>query len=165
MNSFLPEMIDKDELLTLIPHRNRMCLINRVNKYNLQENSIEAEYDITEDCLFYDFENSGVPAWVGFEFIAQSISAFIGIKDRINGLPVKEGFILGVSHMQIDLPFFRKNSIITINSIELDNLDPIYIFDGKVSIDGKKVLAGKLTVMEVNSDHKKQINEHAPKQS
>ena len=150
-------LINKEELLTLIPHRDRMCLISRVNNYNLPENSIEAEYDITEDCLFYDFENSGVPAWVGFEFIAQSISALIGIKDKINGLPVKEGFILGVSHMHIDLPFFSKNSIITINSTELENLDPIYIFDGKISINGKKVLAGKVTVMEVSSEQRKQI--------
>ena len=153
MNINFPEMIDKDKLLGFIPHRDRMCLLSRVNKYNLQENSIEAEYDITEDCLFYDIENSGVPAWVGFEFIAQSISAYIGIRNMINGLPVKKGFILGVSHMQTDLPFFRKNCIITINSIELDNLDPIYIFDGKISIDGKKVLAGKVTVMEAGGNH------------
>ncbi|MCL2243187.1 MAG: hypothetical protein FWC03_01810 [Treponema sp.] len=150
-------IIGRDELLTLIPHRNRMCLLSRVNRYNLQECSIEAEYDITDDCMFYDFENSGVPAWVGFEFIAQSISAFIGIKDKINCVPIKEGFILGVSHMQIDLPFFGKNSIITINSRELENLDPIYIFDGRISVDGKKVLAGKVTVMEVSSEQKKGI--------
>jgi len=151
-------MINKDELLTYIPHRNKMCMLSRVNNYNLQENSIEAEYDITENCLFYDVENSGIPAWVGFEFIAQSISAYIGIKNKINGRPVKEGFILGVSHMQIDLPFFSKNSIITINSIELDNLDPVFIFDGKIFLDGKKVLAGKVTVMEVSGEQKIQIN-------
>ena len=151
-------MFNKDELLAFIPHRDRMCLLSRINNYNLKENSIEAEYDITEDCLFYDIENNGVPAWAGFEFIAQSISAYIGIKNKMKGLPVKEGYILGVSHMQIDLPFFSKNSIITINSIELDNLDPVYIFDGKIFLDGKKVLEGKVTVMEVNSDQKIQIN-------
>ena len=158
MNNYLSEKINKEELLDFIPHRGRMCMLSRVNNYNLRENSIEAEYDITEDCLFYDAENSGVPAWVGFEFIAQSISAYIGIKNKINGLPVKEGFILGVSHMQIDLPFFSKNSIITINSVELDNLDPVFVFDGMISIDGKKVIAGKVTVMEVSGDQKIQMN-------
>jgi len=142
-------MIDKDGLAEIIPHRGSMMLLNKIVDYNLQEKSIEAQCFITPDCLFYDTDASGVPAWVGFEFIAQAISAFIGIRDRENGLPPKEGFILGVSHMRIDLPFFSKNSIITVKSRELDNVDPVYIFEGEILIDGKEVLAGKLTVMEV----------------
>lgn len=147
-------MIEKEELLTLVPHRGKMMLLSRVKKYNLMEKSIEVEYDITEDCLFYDDKEEGVPSWVGFEFIAQSISAYIGIRDRENGIPPKEGYILGISHMNIGLTFLRRNSIITISSRELEGMDPVYVFEGEIFLNGQEVLSGKVTVMEVSEEHK-----------
>jgi predicted hotdog family 3-hydroxylacyl-ACP dehydratase len=147
-------MIEKDELLTLIPHRGKMMMLDRVKKYDIQEKSIEAEYCITEDCLFYNEEEKGVPAWVGFEFIAQAISAFIGIRDREKGMPPLEGYILGISQMNIGLTFISKNSIITIASRELDSMHPVYIFEGEILLDGHEVLSGKITVMEVNEEQK-----------
>jgi len=149
-------MIDKQELLTLIPHRGEMMMLSRVIKYDTKEKSIEAEYDITEDCLFFDSAKNGVPSWTGFELIAQAVSAFIGIRDRENGIPPKEGYILGISDMRMGLPILKNNSIITIKSIELDNVHPVYIFDGVIIQDGQEVLAGKITVMEVEKDKEKE---------
>jgi len=143
------KMIEKEELLSIVPHRGRMFLLSRVIKYNTRERSIEAEYDITEDCLFYDSQADGVPTWAGFEFIAQAISALIGITDRENGLPSKKGYILGVSQMQIKLPFIKTGSKLTIKSRELDNVAPMYVFEGEIFLDDKEILAGKLTVMDV----------------
>jgi len=147
-------MIEKEELLTVIPHRGKMMMLDRIIDYNLAEKSIKAEYDITENCLFYDTQCEGVPSWVGFEFIAQAISAFIGLRDRENGIPPKKGYILGVTFMNISLPFLKKNSIILINSKELDNVHPVYVFDGGISVKGKEVLSGKITVMEIDDEKK-----------
>ena len=130
-------------------------MLDRIIKYNLAERSIEAEYDITEDCLFYDDNEKGVPSWVGFELIAQAISAFIGIRDRENGIPPKEGYILGISQMNIGLTFLKNNSIITINSRELDSMHPVYIFEGGLFLNGQEVLSGKITVMEVSEEQKR----------
>ena len=145
-------MIEKEELLSIMPHRGRMLLLTKVNEYDLKEESIEAEYHLTEDCLFYDPAVAGVPAWVGFEFIAQTVSAFMGIKTRARGEPVKIGFILGVSQVRIDLSFFKTGSIIVIKAKEYDNIDPLYIYEGEIFIEGRKVLEGKLTVMEVDDE-------------
>lgn len=148
-------MIEKEELLSLIPHRGDMMLLDRINKYDMQEKYIEAEYDITEECLFYDKKHSGVPAWAGFEFVAQAISAFIGIRNRENGLPSKEGYILGVSQMEINIPFYKNGSTVKIKSRELENVHPVYVFQGEVLVDDKEALCGKLTVMEVEKDEDK----------
>jgi predicted hotdog family 3-hydroxylacyl-ACP dehydratase len=145
-------MIEKEELLTIMPHRGRMSLLTKINEYDLNEESIEAEYHLTEDCLFYDPSAGGVPAWVGFEFIAQAVSAYMGIKTRIRGEPVKIGFILGVSGVRIGLPFFKAGSIIVIKAKEYENMDPLYIYTGEIFIEGRKVLEGKLTVMEVDNE-------------
>ena len=145
-------MIEKEELLSIMPHRGKMLLLTKVNEYDLKNESIEAEYHLTEDCLFYDPAAAGVPAWVGFELIAQAVSAFMGIKTRAKGEPVKIGFILGVSQVQMGLSFFKTGSIILIKAQEFECMDPLYMYKGEIFIDGEKVLEGKLTVMEVDDE-------------
>ena len=146
-------MIEKENLLSILPHRGKMLLLSKINNYNLKEGIIETEYHVTDKCIFYDSEISGIPTWVGFEFIAQSIAAFAGIRDSLNSsgtsLP-KIGFILAVSKVQIDLPFFKSGSIITIKAKEMENMAPVYVFEGEIYLDGKKALKGRLTVMEVD---------------
>ena len=143
-------MIEKEELLSIIPHRGKMLLLDKVNSYNLEERSIETEYQITEGCIFYDSEAGGVPAWAGFEFIAQSISAFSGIRGKKKGGAPKIGFILAVSKLQMDLPFLKSGSIITIKTKEIENLAPVYVFEGEIYLDGKRVTIGSLTVMDAD---------------
>jgi predicted hotdog family 3-hydroxylacyl-ACP dehydratase len=141
-------MIEKEEILSIMPHRGKMLLLTRVNQYDFNQESIEAEYHLTEDCLFYDPMIDGVPAWVGFEFIAQAVSAFLGIKTRARGEPIKDGFVLSVSQVRIELPFFKTGSNIVIKAREFERMEPMYIYKGEIFIEGKKVLEGTLTVME-----------------
>jgi len=142
-------MIEKEEMLSIMPHRGKMLLLSKVNEYDLTKGSVEAEYYLTEDCLFYDPAIAGIPAWVGFEIMAQAVSAFMGIKTRARGEPVKIGFILGVSQVKMGLSFFKTGSMIVVRAQEYENMDPLYIFSGEIYIEGAKVFEGKLTVMEV----------------
>jgi len=145
-------LTEKENLLSIVPHRNKMLLLSRIKEYNLEERTIEAEYHITEDCLFYDPAAAGVPAWAGFEFIAQAISAFSGIRDRENGIPPKMGFILSVSSMRIGLPFFKTGSTVEIKTKEIGRMDLACTFEGEILLEGRKILEGKLTVMEIEHE-------------
>ena len=145
-------MIEKEELLSLIPHRGRMLLLDGVKCYNLGEQSLEAESQITEDCLFYDSAAAGIPAWVGFEFLAQAVSALTGIGYREKGEPPKIGFILGVSHVQIRYPFFKTGSIIAIKVKEIERMDSLSVFNGEIFFEDEKVFEGRLTVMDVDDE-------------
>jgi predicted hotdog family 3-hydroxylacyl-ACP dehydratase len=145
-------IIEKEDLLSILPHRGRMLLLNRITGYNLEERLIEAEYHITEDCLFFDSTAAGVPSWTGFELIAQAISAFSGIRDRLQGKPPKIGFILGVSQLQTGVPFFETGSIITIRAKEIEHIDSLYVFTGELFIKDKKALECKLTVIDVDNE-------------
>ena len=151
-------MIEKEELLSVIPHRDRMLLLSRITSYNLEKRIVEAEYRITPDCIFYDSEAMGVPAWAGFEFIAQAFCALCGIRDREMGIPTRKGFILAVSQMKIGLPFFKAGSIICIKAKETERMDPVCFLDGELFVDNKKVLEGKLTIMEVNDEKQKRLS-------
>ena len=149
-------MIDKkeinlEELKTIIPHRGKMLLLNRIIDYNT-DGTLKAEYDITENCLFYDPALQGVPAFVGFELIAQSVSALSGIRDRERGKKPSIGFILSVPTMQIHIPVLKTGSTADIRVRQCDLTEMIYTFEGEVYIEDKQVLKGKLMVMEIDEN-------------
>jgi predicted hotdog family 3-hydroxylacyl-ACP dehydratase len=135
---------------SIIPHKGKMLLLSRIIDYDLEEKTLCAEYDITENCIFYNPAVEGVPAWAGFEFLAQAISALSGLRGRISGEEPKIGYILSVSSMQIDSQFFQAGNTVQINVKESGCMDQVYNFEGTVFLEGKKVLDGKLTVIEMD---------------
>jgi len=137
-----------DDPGSIVPHKGKMLLLSRIIDYDLEEQTLSAEYDITEDCIFYNPAIKGVPAWVGIEFIAQAISALSGIRGHMSGEDPKVGYILSVSSMQIDNHFFKAGNTVQINVKESGSMDQVYNFEGAVLLEGKKVLDGKLTVIE-----------------
>jgi predicted hotdog family 3-hydroxylacyl-ACP dehydratase len=134
----------------------KMLLLNRIIDYDI-EHSIRAEYNITENCIFYDPVLDGVPAWVGFEFIAQAISALTGIRKRAKGEKTKIGFILSIPSMRMEIPFFKNGSLAEVRVKESDCTDMIYTYEGEVFMENKKVMEGKLMVMEVSDERLKSL--------
>jgi len=144
-------VIELEELQTLIPHKGKMLLLSRVIEYDI-EHGIRAEYDITENCLFYDPATNGVPAWVAFEFMAQSISVLSGLRSREKGEKPKIGFILSVPFMRMETALFQNGSSVEVHLQETDCTDMIYTFEGTAFLEGKKVMEGKLMVVEVSDE-------------
>jgi len=149
-------LIEQEELQTLIPHRGKMMLLNRVIEYDI-EHSIRAEYTITRNCIFYDPVLDGVPAWVGFEFMAQALSALTGIRKRAKGEKPNFGFILSIPSMRMEIPLFKNDSVVEIHAKEIDCMDMIYTFEGKIFLENKQVMEGKLMVMEVSDERFKNL--------
>ena len=148
-------MMEYDELLTLIPHKGKMMLLNRVTDYNTKEKSIEAEYNVTDECIFYDPVINGIPSWTGFEFIAQSVSVFLGLEEKAKGKLPRLGFILGVSQVKIDIPVFTTGCTLKIKAKEAENEYPVIYYTGDIFINDKKVFSGRLTVMDADDEQLK----------
>jgi predicted hotdog family 3-hydroxylacyl-ACP dehydratase len=142
-------IIEEEELQTLVPHRGKMFLLSRITEYNVDERSLEAEYDIKNDCIFYESQIRGVPGWAGFELIAQAISALSGLDGRLKGEKPKIGFILSVSGMKVFIPVFPPDKTVNIKIIEDYRMDMIYTYCGQVFLEGKPAVEAKLTVMDV----------------
>jgi len=144
-------LIEQEELQTLIPHTGKMMLLNRVIEYGIEQ-SIRAEYTITKDCIFYDPVLDGVPAWVGFELMAQAISALTGIRKREKGKKPNIGFILSIPSIRMGIPLFKNGSSVEVRVEETDCTDMIFTYEGEAFLEGKKVMEGKLMVMEVSDE-------------
>lgn len=86
----------------LVPHSGKMSLLNTIVDYG--EDWLHAEVHITPDSMFADTD--GVPAWIGLEYMAQTIAAWSGLQERLNdGMP-KIGFLLGSRNYQCSTDYF-----------------------------------------------------------
>ena len=144
--------IEKDELITLVPHKGKMFLIERITDYDVQEWHIASETVVRDTCLFYDKAIDGIPNYVLFELIAQTISALTGIVVKENNLPVNMGFILSVSGLTFTVPVIKRGQTVAITAERTGEVDSVYSFNAQVSVDGVAIGGGKLTVLEVKKE-------------
>ncbi len=141
--------IEKEELITLMPHKGKMFLIDRIIDYDTSVWKIQSETVAKEDCLFFDKKLDGIPNYVLFELAAQSISALIGIKLKELELPPRMGFILSVAGFSFNTPLLKAGDIVTISAERTAEMDNVHSFVSEISINGKACGSGKLTVLEM----------------
>ena len=98
----------------LLPHGPEMTLIERLAEYSPQRSV--ATVTITPHSRFA--EARGVPAWVGIEYMAQTIAAHAGYEGRLRGQPPAIGFLLGTRAYRSELGVFPLGAMLSI-SVEL----------------------------------------------
>lgn len=139
----------RDAVSELVPHKGKMLLLDRVQSYSLEEISITTEIDITKEALFYDESLGGVPAWIAFEYMAQSISALSGIYGRTRGEKPKVGFIMSVTSFKTDVPVFKIGETVVVKVRQTIRMDMAVTFDGTASVGGAQVITATLNTVEV----------------
>ena len=142
--------IEKNELINLLPHKGRMFLLDRAVDVDFDEYSITTQVDVTEQSMFYDETLGGIPSYVTFEYMAQSISALSGIDNRRRGLPPKVGVILSVSDFKTAVPVLKAGTTVTVLDVQQDIVDKVFSVSCTAYIGDTPVSSGKLTVMEVD---------------
>jgi predicted hotdog family 3-hydroxylacyl-ACP dehydratase len=104
------------EIDHLVPHRHPMSLLHRVIEDG--DDYLVAEADITAANPFFKAD-SGVPAWIGMEYMAQAVSALAGTRARRAGQPLLLGLLIGCRKYRTELPLFREGSRIRIEVREI----------------------------------------------
>lgn len=152
------DLSKKSVIEQLVPHKGKMFLLDRVKKYDLETITIETQVDINENCLFYDENLGGVPVWISFEYMAQSISLMSGIFGRAHDEAPKVGFIMSVSSFNSHVPVFKKGDVITLKVHQTIRMDAAVTFEGKAFIGDAEtgILAadGVLNTVEVPDPQK-----------
>ena len=141
----------KESVSELVPHKGKMFLLNRICDYDLKLNSITTEIDITRDNLFYEEELGGVPAWVAFEYMAQSVSALSGLQGRTKSEKPKVGFIMSVSGFNADVPVFKLGETVVVNVLEKTRNDNAVTFEVSSTVNGTLAVTAKLNTVEVEN--------------
>jgi 3-oxoacyl-[acyl-carrier-protein] synthase-1 len=92
-----------------------MLLLDRVT--SIDSESFEGEVCIRPDSLFC--QNGAVGAWVGVEYMAQTIAAFAGEEGHKAGKPIKVGFLLGSRQYEAKVPAFKVGLTLTVRVVKV----------------------------------------------
>ena len=144
------EFKTKEATSELVPHKGKMLLLDRVQNYSLEDVNITTEIDISRNSLFYEDDLGGIPAWVAFEYMAQSISALSGIYGRTKGDKPKVGFIMSVSGFKADIPVFKDDETVVVTVHETVRMDKAVTFDGVAKVGDKIAVTATLNTVEVD---------------
>jgi predicted hotdog family 3-hydroxylacyl-ACP dehydratase len=122
----------------LVPHSGTMSLLDRA--LIADENSLSAEITIRADSIFYS--DNGIGAWVGIEYMAQTIAAYAGYQAYLKNEKVKIGFLLGARCYECYCDVFPLHAVLTIHArclLQADN--GIGSFECSIHDQHKKLLA------------------------
>ena len=132
-------------ITSLIPHSGAMVLLDRV--IAVDEESLCAEVRIRPDSLFC--AASGVGAWVGLEYMAQTIAAFAGYTAYLRGEAVKPGFLLGARRYECTLPMFSLGSLLRVHVRRvLQSENGLGSFQCRIEYGQEEVATATLTVFQ-----------------
>lgn len=98
----------------LVPHTGTMSLLDIT--LHSDRKSLVAQVTIGQHTLFAT--ERGVPAWVGIEYMAQSIAAFAGVRAREAGEEIRIGFLVGTRKYQCNVPWFPLGTTLMIEVTE-----------------------------------------------
>ena len=147
----LPQLVQKDELINLLPHKGKMFLLDHLVAHDTVGRSLESISYVTKDHIFYDETLDGIPSHVAFELIAQSISALSGVTGCERGEPAKPGFLLSLQNYKATAPVFKNGSEIHVAIKKVDELDSMLTYSGVAYIEGEPtniIVDTTITVME-----------------
>lgn len=109
----------------LVPHGPEMTVIDRILTYS-PERTVAA-VEITRRSLF--FAGTGVPAWVGIEYMAQTIGLYAGIHARRAGEPIRLGFLLGSRRYESNVPGFPFGAVLTVRAEKVMQDERLSVFN------------------------------------
>ena len=95
------------------------------------EGWVESGVRIGEDSLLYE-PGYGVPAWVGIEYMAQTVAMYSGIQARRAGEEIKIGFLLGTRRYTAMTEYFPLGSYLRIQAREEWQDGQMAVFDCRI---------------------------------
>lgn len=87
----------------LVPHSGSMCLLDSLVSH--AKGTLTAAVKIREKSQFSTA--SGVPSWVGIEYMGQAIAAYAGVLARQSDKPIKIGLLVSARNYRSNVPFFK----------------------------------------------------------
>jgi len=137
----------------LLPHDGNMVLLDGVVDYD--QESLVAEVMVRDDGLFGDGKT--IPAWIGIEYMAQTVAAHGGMMCHLVGKPINLGFLLGTRRYTSNISDFTVGTQLTVKVKRLIEDQGLGVFDCQILGDGIDISA-KLNVYQPDKVENKVIS-------
>lgn len=144
-------MIERQELESYVPHKGRMFLLDRVVERSSSEPGLVTQVDVSAQSVFFDPERAGVPVWVAFEYMAQSIAALSGIiGHETKAAEPQIGFIIGVRDFECSCAHFPVGSRLSIRVSQLFRDGPVVSFNCAVTEKDRTLVTAIINAIEAD---------------
>ncbi len=124
-----------------LPHRGGMLLLDEIVGYAAE--AVRTRLTIRPDSLFCRAD--GVPAWMGLEYMAQTIGVFSGIELLQKGERPRIGFLLGARRYEAAVPAFAIGATLEISAqVRLRDENDLIACDCAIESAGRKLAWGEI---------------------
>lgn len=132
----------------VVPHGPPMILLEQLEHYD--QDSIITSLTIRYDSLFCDGEK--IPAWVGIEYMAQTIATYSGCHARDAAQDVVVGFLVGTRKYQCHVSHFTIGDRLTIHANKIIMGDNgLGVFECKIIHHDAVITEASLNVFQPNN--------------
>lgn len=100
-------------IAAILPHAGRMLLLDELHDHGPEH--VTCGVTIHRETMFCDGIH-GVPAWVGLEYMAQTVCAFSGVEEVRAGFPPSIGLLLGSRNYQSHAEWFPLGASLVIHA-------------------------------------------------
>jgi len=152
--SHIPDLID------LLPHDMPLVLVDEL--IDVQEFSIHCRVTISDKNIFFNHETKTLPAWVGIEFMAQSVAGWSGYHAWKKGNKSPIGFLLGSRKYQAECSDFQRGDILDIFAEQVLENNGMAVFSCYIESNGQQVASSQLNVFVPTEEQLEELL--APKQ-
>lgn len=142
----------------LVIHRGTMLLLDRLLEAN--ENSAVAEVVISSASPFWR-AGHGVPAYVGLEYMAQTIAAFDGALRLETGAEPSIGFLLGSRRYSSKERYFTDGMRLKVHAKMAFSDGGMASFDCVIRSDEAELVSASLNVYRPENGEMTMVEDHA----
>lgn len=129
----------------VVPHKKTMSLLDEILEKGKE--SLKAKVTINENSLF--LTDGKIPAYIGIEYMAQSIAAFSGSQERSKGGEAKLGFLVGTRKYDSTVSCFLQNTDLIIDvEREFQAVNGLGVFNCTISDDSGIIVTCVLNVFQ-----------------
>lgn len=135
-----------DDIDEWIPQRGAMQMLSRV--IEADEEHAAAEVRISPDGLF--FRDGQVPAWIGIEYMAQTIAAWASARGRRAGESgPRLGLLLGSRRYNAHCAGFPDGATLRVDAVcELNGENGLGLFDCRITHQGVLMASATVSVFQ-----------------
>tara|TARA_R110002110_G_C13412449_1_gene713734 strand:+ start:1235 stop:1714 length:480 start_codon:yes stop_codon:yes gene_type:complete len=127
----------------LVRHRGQMLLIDRL--VETSPSHAIGEVAITSESTFFR-TGRGVPAYVGLEYMAQTVAAFDGARRLQSGEPPAIGFLLGTRRYASKVKYFLAETLLSVHVSMVFSEGGMASFECVISSFGEELVTASLNV-------------------
>lgn len=140
----------KESIALLVPHKRSMLLLDGILGFDREEGQATSLTEVDRSNLFFDGNLKGIPGYVCFELMAQTISAYDYLMSGgVDGKP-KVGFILGIDKLKVFRPVIPQGSRVkTTVRQECAIGEAMFSFVGESKVGDETVASATLMVYTV----------------